>query len=375
MNKLFKNYLLLLLCVAVTPVYSQTIGKIVFEKIEHDFGKIKEENGPAEVTFEFTNTGTAPIKLTDVKASCGCTTPKWTQEEIAPGKTGIITASYDPSNRPGVFTKTITVTTDGQPEVSYLTIKGDVIPRTKGIADFYPAEMGNLRFKSRNIYFQKVFNDAKAEQDFVLYNQGEKAINLNLDKSFKDLGYFLQVTSNKTNIAPKDSAILHFTYDAAKRNDWDYVSDMFTLYTDDTQQPEKSLYVSATIVENFGNITSTTPLPIIQFDKTKHNFGQINQNTRNTVSFTLKNAGNAPLIIHKTKASCGCTASQPKKTHLAPGESTTIEVTYSPGNKEGQQRQTVTVICNDPATSTSRLTVEAEVISAPNQTGNNSGNK
>lgn len=368
MIKLFKNYLLLLLCLAVMPVGAQTIGKLVFEKSAHDFGQIKEENGPAEVTFEFTNTGTAPIKLTKVKASCGCTTPTWTQEEIAPGKVGIIKASYDPTNRPGVFDKTITVNTNGQPEVVYLKIKGKVIPRPKGIADYYPAEMGNLRMKSRNIFFQKVLHDSKAEQDFVLYNQGDKPIKIDMVNSFAKLKYFLTATANKTTIAPKDSATLHFVYDAAKRKDWDYVSDLFTLYTDDTQQPNKSLYVSATIVENFGNITNDTPLPMIQFDKTKHSFGQINQNTRNTTSFTLKNAGNAPLLIHKTKASCGCTASQPKKTTLAPGESTSIDVTYSSGTKKGKQRQTVTVICNDPAKTTTRLTIEADVLE-PNQGG------
>ena len=367
--KLFKNYLLLLLCLAIMPASAQTIGKVVFEKSEHDFGQIKEENGPAEVTFEFTNTGSAPIKLTNVKASCGCTTPSWTQEEVAPGKTGTIKASYNPQNRPGVFNKTITVNTNGQPEVVYLKIKGNVVPRPKGIADFYPAEMGNLRMKSRNIYFQKVFNDAKAEQDFVLYNQGEKAINIDLVSSFDKLKHFLTVTANKTTIAPKDSAKLHFVYDASKRKDWDYVSDLFTLNTDDTQQPGKSLYVSATIVENFGNITNDTPLPMIQFDKTKHSFGQINQNTRNTTSFMIKNTGNAPLVIHKTKASCGCTASQPKKTKLAPGESTSIDVTYSSGTKKGKQRQTVTVICNDPAKTTTRLTIEADILESSQGSG------
>jgi hypothetical protein len=86
---------------------------IVFEKLEHNFGTIKEENGKASYSFEFTNTGKTPIKLTNVQASCGCTTPDWTKTEILPKKTGIVTAIYDTKDRPGVFNKSITVTSTG----------------------------------------------------------------------------------------------------------------------------------------------------------------------------------------------------------------------------------------------------------------------
>jgi hypothetical protein len=96
---------------------------IRFDKKEHDFGKIVM--GPkASVIFAFTNNGTEPIVLTDVKASCGCTTPKWPTEPIAPGATAQIEAVYDTNGRPGYFEKTITVTYAGKTEE--LKIKGNV---------------------------------------------------------------------------------------------------------------------------------------------------------------------------------------------------------------------------------------------------------
>ena len=58
--------------------------KLAFDNLTHNFGEIDEEDGPAEHTFFFVNKGDTPIKITKVKASCGCTTPGWTREEVMP---------------------------------------------------------------------------------------------------------------------------------------------------------------------------------------------------------------------------------------------------------------------------------------------------
>jgi hypothetical protein len=102
---------------------------ITFEKNTHDFGKIKEQDGVATVVFSFQNTGDAPLVINRVQASCGCTTPSWTREPILPGKTGNITAAYNPANRPGTFIKSISVFSNADTKPILLTIKGDVIPK------------------------------------------------------------------------------------------------------------------------------------------------------------------------------------------------------------------------------------------------------
>lgn len=96
---------------------------ISFTTSKHNFGTVAE--GPAiSYDFEFTNTSKEPIKLESVRASCGCTTPNWSKDEIAPGATSKITATYNTKGRPGNFNKTITVkSTAGQ---KVLTITGMV---------------------------------------------------------------------------------------------------------------------------------------------------------------------------------------------------------------------------------------------------------
>lgn len=104
---------------------SESKAKIEFTKTSHDFGTVTEGT-QATVEFTFKNTGDAPLVLTSVTASCGCTTPKWTREPIPPGGTGSVTAIYNSRGRPGKFTKTITVKHNGEGGTQYLTIRGNV---------------------------------------------------------------------------------------------------------------------------------------------------------------------------------------------------------------------------------------------------------
>ncbi len=89
----------------------------------HDFGKIPQGT-PASTTFEFVNNGATDLILSNVKPSCGCTTPEYTKEPIPKGGKGYIKATYNAAGA-GVFNKSITVTSNaGDPVVLY--IKGDV---------------------------------------------------------------------------------------------------------------------------------------------------------------------------------------------------------------------------------------------------------
>ena len=110
---------------AATPARQTSLKpeNMAFNTDSHDFGTIAE--GPAgEYEFEFKNTGKEPLTIETVQASCGCTTPSYSKEPIAPGKTGKIKASYNTVGRPGAFTKSITVTSNAG--VKVLTIKGTV---------------------------------------------------------------------------------------------------------------------------------------------------------------------------------------------------------------------------------------------------------
>ncbi len=115
----------LVLSLGVLPA-QQKQAVISAKETIYDFGEINEADGKVSHTFVIDNTGDAPLVLTRVIASCGCTTPEWTKEPIAPGKSGDVKITYNPAGRPGVFAKTISIYSNGKKGSFILTIKGKV---------------------------------------------------------------------------------------------------------------------------------------------------------------------------------------------------------------------------------------------------------
>ncbi|MCO6496596.1 MAG: DUF1573 domain-containing protein [Chitinophagaceae bacterium] len=98
-------------------------GVIKFTATEHDFGKIPQGK-PVTHVFEFKNTGSSPLILSNVVASCGCTTPEWSKDAIAPGETSKIVVGYD-SQALGGFSKPVTVFYNEGQQIQLL-ISGEV---------------------------------------------------------------------------------------------------------------------------------------------------------------------------------------------------------------------------------------------------------
>jgi hypothetical protein len=105
-----------------------TGARIEFDKEVHDYGTVKYD-GNGECVFEFTNTGNAPLILSDAKGSCSCTVPEWPKEPIAPGAKGKITVKYNTKNA-GPINKSVTITSNAVNDpVKVLRIRGTVSPQ------------------------------------------------------------------------------------------------------------------------------------------------------------------------------------------------------------------------------------------------------
>lgn len=98
----------------------------LFKEKIYDFGTILEKDGKVTHDFEFVNAGENNLMVIDATAECGCTRPSYPQNPIAPGKKGHIKVTFNPAGRKGMFNKTVTVKTNGQPRKVRLKIKGTV---------------------------------------------------------------------------------------------------------------------------------------------------------------------------------------------------------------------------------------------------------
>ena len=104
-------------------------AKIEFKSDTIDYGTIEKGSNGVRV-FEFTNTGDAPLIVSKVTSSCGCTVPNWSKDPILPGTDGKIEVKYD-TNRVNPIRKTITVISNAETPTVALKIKGEVVDPSK----------------------------------------------------------------------------------------------------------------------------------------------------------------------------------------------------------------------------------------------------
>ena len=117
----------LVLLIGLTTVSFAQKGVLKFKEETHKFGKVPQ-GVPVTNEFVFTNTGTDPVVISNAAASCGCTTPTWTTTPVMPGKTGSVKATFNAAT-PGLFNKTVTVTSNTEGGQIILYLNGEVIPK------------------------------------------------------------------------------------------------------------------------------------------------------------------------------------------------------------------------------------------------------
>lgn len=133
MKKILLFAVALVMALTISAQEQAQVQKQIVEIAEktYDFGTIKEEEGRVSHVFTLKNVTEGPLTIKNVRASCGCTTPAWSREPIAPEAEAQITVTYNASGRPGAFHKSVTVTLSNGTEdfKQVLFIKGKVTPK------------------------------------------------------------------------------------------------------------------------------------------------------------------------------------------------------------------------------------------------------
>lgn len=105
--------------------HDSPLTSMTFEKMEHDFGKMKEGDA-LSYTFVFTNTGKFPLKISNAKGSCGCTVPQWPKEAIPAGGQGEIKVTFNSKGKSNQQAKSVTLTANTTPVNTRLIIRAFV---------------------------------------------------------------------------------------------------------------------------------------------------------------------------------------------------------------------------------------------------------
>jgi hypothetical protein len=351
---------LFLFCVIANVAIGQRVEPLLFSEKIHDFGEIPEKGGKVEYEFAFMNNTARPIRILSVETSCGCTSTGYSKEEIKQGKNGFVKVSFEPIGRPGYFNKTITVATDYNGEPIVLQIKGQVKSGEIDPIAELTAKNGNLRLKHNSFSFKKVFiNREPMEMEFAVLNSGVKPIHFFSKSKGPD---YIEITLPEV-IQPNQKAIIKIKYDARKRNQYGFYSDVLEWQSDDDLQPTKSFPVYATIEEYFPPLPEADKLksPILQIIPSTISIGRITTDMEQQREVSVKNIGKKELLIRSLQPNCSCVTALVIKSTIKPGEEVKLQITFNPKGRAGQQNKSVTIYSTDPQNPVQRLLITGYV--------------
>ncbi|MDN3686773.1 DUF1573 domain-containing protein [Cyclobacterium jeungdonense] len=102
---------------------------ITFEESSKDFGDITQGD-KVENVFKFENTGNAPLIISNVAATCGCTVPSWPKEPIAPGKKGEIKVSFNSAGKMGKQNSVVRIYSNATEPIEKVSMISNVLPKS-----------------------------------------------------------------------------------------------------------------------------------------------------------------------------------------------------------------------------------------------------
>lgn len=345
-----KTSLLFIALIAFTMMYAQK-PVIAFDMTSYDFGKIQEEEGKATIVFNFTNKGNAPMVVSRVQASCGCTTPTWTKEPIEPGRKGSITVTYNPVGRPGAFTKSIAVYSNATEEQVNLMIRGEVIPKVSASTDneSMPLSMGDLRMRVKAVQMNNVEKGKIQIRDIQIQNSG----NNNIRPTVESLPAYITATVTPEVLKPKEEGKITFSLNSKTCTLWGPLNDEVYVVLNGQRKfnDEFQIKIYSNIIEDFSKLTpdQKRKAPIFESASRTIDAGIIKQGSKKTAKFKVSNKGISPLEIRRIVNNNREIALHQSKLSIGSGKSGLLTMDIDSKNLPvGDYQKTLTIQTNDP---------------------------
>jgi hypothetical protein len=337
-----------------TMTYAQDgTNTIAFDKTTHDFGSIDQKGGSQTHDFEFTNTGTEPIIIQNVSASCGCTTPGWTREPVPPGGRGFVKATYAPS---GVmpFDKTLTVYSNAKPSTVILHIRGRVVAQPPTVEEQYPVAFGTLRLRREEIALARMVQGSVKKDSVEVLNTGDEPLKL----TFSNVPKQAKIELVPAILQKNEKGFIRCTFNTAavKTHEWGIVKYPVGMAINGKTQAGVALMITATIEDDFSKLQPADyeKAPIISTQDATYNFNTVKQGTKVTAEFEITNTGKSTLLIRKAYAECSC-LKVTAPTSVEAGKKATVKVVLNTTKEEGNKFYPITLTTNAPSQSSTVL--------------------
>lgn len=348
MKTIFIYILLTFTLLCDFAIFAAPTSPLSFEEAVHDFGRIREQDGPVSYTFRFVNRSDAPVVITAVETTCGCTVPSFSKRPVLAGRGGEITLTYNPADRPGAFSRTADVYDSDRRVVATLRIDGTVEPRPRSVEELYPYDAGGgVRMSAVFVPFGYVEHGAPKQSYVEVVNTSQRTVALGL-RHTKRSGRLL-INAPRT-LAPGARAEIRLTYDAPEGCGEFRTADDEAEITVDGRSLGGRLSTNAIIVKRYAP-EAKFPAPAARLNKNIINFGVLKRSGGvRTQYLTLSNAGGDPLRVEALETDAPVTFSIGPGTVVREGEELEFEVRFDPSQAEyGYIMRRLRIFTDDPA--------------------------
>ena len=326
---------------------------------QHDFGVFKEENGKVSCQMRAVNTGTEPLIIIKTQVGCGCTAINYNEDAIQPGDTATVIITYNPSGRPGQFTKEALIFTNTVPKRSVLEITGNVIPTDATLDKQYPLQSGALRISQKNIPFGELTKGKNRTLYLSAYNASTDTIVV----SVKGRKEHIRPSLVPDTVPPARVTALTVHYLPGHAPQWGLNTDTLTLVNHplgSALESSADVYVMAQVMENFGELSEqqrrNAPVVAVDCDD-RLDFGTMTAGKTVTRTFKVTNKGKDQLIIRRLWVPEDEDITiKVDRTEVKRSKSATVTVTVDTTHTQGELFNVpLTLLCNDPESP--RLTI------------------
>lgn len=328
--------------VALPDGEGERFGTVVFDRTVHNFGDILTSDGPQSCSFTVTNEGEKAIAIYEVVSSCGCTNVTWTRSPIRPGESGTISATYDNTDGPFPFDKTLTVYVSGVAKPVILHLRGSVHETAVPLAEAFPVRMmgGKLGLKTAEMQVGNILQGQSRSDEILIANLTESPLNV----SFSDVseGLFLRVRPNP--VPPRSTAKLRATV-SSDPSRWGIRRYTATVGGDGT------LSVAGYTMADFSGCTEEERARAARIEpaETTVDFGVVKPGTVVEASFRLVNEGASPLVLYARDADRTGAVVTGGENPVPPGETCVLSVRYdTAGQPLGENLLIITLTTNAP---------------------------
>lgn len=332
----------LLLCAASAS------AQVKWLQTRHNFGAFAEEVGPVDCKFYFVNTSSEPISIVSARASCGCATPKFDRGTVAPGDTSFITVTYDPTARPGHFTKTVGVDFSVNVPRTKLYIEGTVIGSASSIAHRFPVKCTDAIQLARGVVLMGEITKGQLRPVYLdAYNMTPDTITPAVD----GLPSYLDVSVSPAQVPPGQQFTFIFYMHSARCPLYGAVCDTVVVKPDARASEGCDVSVVAMVREDFSKMTpgELKNAPVASLSTTQLDFGRLAEGD-DTRTATVTNTGKSPLKIRRLYTTDPGVSVTVSDDTVKKGKKAEITVKVNRHRLPGKMLNArITLITNDPA--------------------------